>query len=130
MTEKVIYCQSCGAENPAEARFCHNCGGSINITDAGQIKEESNTAAVVLGYILSIFGAGIGIIVSIYLQTRDNPDSVMHGRVQASIFGIWMLIFGQYINIILAIIGIAIIMIMLYLLIRDRPDEHETAIIN
>ena len=31
--KKLVSCPSCGTENPANAKFCQGCGGSINVKD-------------------------------------------------------------------------------------------------
>lgn len=139
MSEENVFCPSCGAKNPAGAKFCQGCGGEITIPSSNAntgtytpvkeepvkytenlAAEESHTLAIVLGYIFSLLGSIIGIIASIYLQTRESPKAIMHGRIQAIIFGIWMLIMGATWNSIFYIVGIAIIAAMAYYILKDR----------
>ena len=122
-----IFCQRCGAENPANAKFCHDCGSSMNITEFKTVetKGSDDSFIITLGYILSFIAVGISIVFSIYLQTRDNPNTVMHGRVQACIWGLWLIIIGEFLSTIIAIVGAAVIIVMLYMLIRDREQYQE-----
>lgn len=136
-----VFCVKCGTKNPAHAKFCQKCGSSINNPSANTqqtqtsqnnvevvnsqnynnpAKEESHKVAIILGYILCIISSGIGIIFSIYLQSRENPKAVMHGRIQACIWSFWLIVIGLVYNKIFAVIGIIVLVVMLYLLIKDR----------
>lgn len=132
---ETIYCQSCGTENEAHAKFCQKCGGSLKSHDISKksevevvnasnysnpAKENSHKTAIVIGYILCIISSGIGIIFSIYLQSRENPKAVMHGRIQACIWSLWLIILGSFFNPIFLIIGIIVMIVMIYYLIKDK----------
>lgn len=129
----TVYCPSCGTQNESHAKFCHKCGGSLNpkkseveVVNAGNYsnpaKENSHKTAIVIGYILCIISSGIGIIFSIYLQSRENPKAVMHGRIQACIWSFWLIILGLMFNPIFLIIGIIVMIVMIYYLIRDKNN--------
>ena len=85
------YCPSCGEQLVDEAKFCKNCGMNLenyqspnNVQQARpeyrhQVAENEHTIAVVLGYILAILIPLFGIIVGIYLITRnDSEKAKMH----------------------------------------------------
>ena len=87
------YCPSCGEKLIDEARFCKNCGielennqGNINAhhENTQQFKtatEKSHTLAIVAGYVLAILIPLFGLIISIYLLTRDDsPNAKKHGK--------------------------------------------------
>ena len=52
---------------------CTKCGSPLN--------PEKHTTAIVIGYICSIFIPLIGIIIGIYLLTRNNKDVHKHGII-------------------------------------------------
>lgn len=80
-TTSGITCPKCGSIIPLGNTTCLNCGMPLN--------QESNTAAIILGYIGTILGALlfpiigiiIGLVASIYLLTRQNKSSKIHGVI-------------------------------------------------
>jgi len=46
MSNGVIYCNHCGAQNSAEAKFCANCGASFDVTAAAPAPVAPPPAAV------------------------------------------------------------------------------------
>ena len=115
------FCDKCGAEVKEGTKFCHKCGAEISAkqipaTDepsgsgvfcphCGQIVPlgqtvclncgqslETNKAAIIIGYILAIIIPLFGIIVAIYLLTRNNAKSKKHGGIilALSIF-VWII---------------------------------------
>lgn len=80
-TTSGINCPKCGSIIPFGNTACLNCGTSLN--------QESNTAAIILGYVGTILGALfipiigiiIGLIASIYLLTRQNKSAKIHGAI-------------------------------------------------
>ena len=66
-------CPQCGSIVPFGNVACTNCGSMLN--------PEKHTAAIVIGYICSIFIPIIGIIIGIYLLTRPNRDVHKHGVI-------------------------------------------------
>ena len=68
-----IPCPKCGSIAPFGNVVCNNCGSLLN--------PDKHTAAIVLGYICSIFAPIIGIIFAIYLLTRPNKDVHKHGII-------------------------------------------------
>ena len=74
-----------------------------------------------MGYVFSALGGIIGLIFSIYLQSRQNPKAVMHGRIQMCILGAWLLLlYGIFGHAIAAILGLIVIVVMIYFIIRDK----------
>lgn len=94
-----------------------NVDEDVNVNEPA---ENKHTLAIILGYVFSALGGLIGLIFSIYLQSRQNPNAVMHGRIQMCILGAWVLIYGLLVNPIIAIIGLLVIIIMVYFIIRDK----------
>ena len=82
------FCPKCGEELVDTARFCKNCGQNLeNIPNPEPtntfnvpVVEESHTFAIVLGYILAILIPLLGLIVSIYLLTRNSSKAKKHGK--------------------------------------------------
>ena len=89
------FCPSCGEELVDSAKFCKSCGKNLedpkfNPHENPQLKDEqvklqttekSHTLAIVLGYVLAVFISLLGIIISIYLLTRDSAKAKMHGKL-------------------------------------------------
>ena len=93
-----MFCPNCGSENKEDAQFCESCGTRLDSTapDVGssakisqmpssdQIQgSEANkpsTIIVVLGYIFALLGGLIGIILGVYLYSKDNHEAKTHGR--------------------------------------------------
>ena len=99
-------CPLCGYPNPDEADYCVKCGtpllfksqfeGTHNSLNPIVIKKEvhkpdemnvgrTSRVLIVLGYILSILGSIIGLIIAIYLITRKDPVAKKHGYIQIAI---------------------------------------------
>lgn len=105
-------CPLCGYKNPDEADFCVKCGTPLlfknqfqnnsvirpvvirNETVDQQNFPRTSRLLIVLGYIFSILGGIIGLIIAIYLSTRKDPVAKKHGRIQLAIFCIYLLIFA------------------------------------
>lgn len=113
-------CIKCGFENPDEATHCVKCGTPLemgNIEDLLKnydvIIKPSKTKAnandvfikptnpapqtskilIGLGYLFSILGGLVGLIIAIYLATRKDPVAKKHGLMQLGIFVIWLAFF-------------------------------------
>ncbi len=70
------FCQQCGAQNTAQAAFCHNCGGNLQQTGIGTNTStgSSSNGVIVAGYVFALLsllilpfifvwvGIGIGIV--------------------------------------------------------------------
>ena len=80
-------CVKCGSLTPFSSNVCNSCG-EVN----PHKPKESHSAAIVLGYIFSLFIPIVGIIFAIYLLTRENPDVKKHGIIQIIIAIIIMII--------------------------------------
>lgn len=107
-------CPLCGYPNPDEADYCVKCGTplifksqfegnhtSINpviINDEVPKNEQGYTGPktsnilIFLGYIFSILGGLIGLIIAIYLSTRKDPNARKHGHIQLGIFVFYVLL--------------------------------------
>ena len=101
---KESICPLCGFPNPDEAEFCVKCGTPLifkreNFENQGQIKPiviqrinnprydvpRTSRLLIVLGYIFSLLGGLIGLIIAIYLSTRRDPVARKHGHIQLCI---------------------------------------------
>ena len=103
------FCPFCGEALVDEAKFCKSCGKSledINFNNNTQqtgytqpysvpVVEKSHTAAIVLGYIFAILIPLIGLIIGIYLATRnDSQKAKRHGIfVLIVAIAVWVLNF-------------------------------------
>ena len=107
-------CPLCGYENPEEADFCVKCGSPLifkqelktsqssfgpiiiqkRIEDNSESVPTSTTTKllIILGYIFSILGGLLGLIIAIYLITRKDPVAKRHGRIQLFIFYLVLLL--------------------------------------
>lgn len=87
------FCPACGEELVDTAKFCKNCGKNLEKDEYNphvqvnhqqtqvQSVEKSHTLAIVLGYICAILISLIGVIISIYLMTRDDSEKARkHGK--------------------------------------------------
>lgn len=86
------YCPSCGEELVDNAKFCKSCGINLDTMEENryshkentqqfiEVTEKSHKTAIIIGYILAILVPLLGIIVAVYLLTRDSPDAKRHGR--------------------------------------------------
>lgn len=106
-------CPLCGFSNPDEADFCVKCGTPIVLKNLDEnintvepkiiIKKEiagttSNGMSrmtkwlIIFGYLFSVLGGLLGLIIAIYLITRKEPDVKKHGLIQLAIFGFYILL--------------------------------------
>jgi uncharacterized membrane protein YvbJ len=107
-------CPLCGFNNPDEADYCVKCGtplifkqqvqgGQNNNANPIIIKKEvspnTNTNygrtskwLILFGYIFSILGGILGLIIAIYLSTRKDPNARKHGHIQLAIFLFYILL--------------------------------------
>ena len=102
-------CPLCGFNNPTEADYCVKCGtplvfknqfeqtstssfGPIVIekrvgkTTPAHTKNKTSSWLIIFGYIFSILGGLLGLIIAIYLSTREDPNARKHGHIQLAIF--------------------------------------------
>lgn len=97
------YCPKCGEELVDEAKFCRNCGTSLEVIPDPQQNynnfqapavENDHTAAIVIGYILAILIPLFAIFMAIYLLTRDSAKAKKHGKYMIVVaLVIWFLSF-------------------------------------
>ena len=84
------FCPKCGEELVDSARFCKNCGASLegipnpHQTATGEYRvpvvEDDHKIAVIIGYVLAILLPLFGFIVGIYLLTRNSQNAKKHGK--------------------------------------------------
>ena len=102
-------CPLCQYPNPDEADYCVKCGtplifkkqfeGDPNsamnpivikkevVRDAQQYRANRTSKwLIIFGYIFSILGGILGLIIAIYLSTRKDPNARKHGHIQLAIF--------------------------------------------
>ena len=79
------FCANCGSQIDVNAEVCPSCGVSV-------AKKKSYTLTIVLGYIFSVLGGLIGLILAIYNVTRDDESAKLHGKIQLIIFVVWIII--------------------------------------
>lgn len=88
------FCPFCGEELVSEAKFCKNCGKDVSAyagigndtpSSYGYVvpaDEKSHTLATVLGFICAFLIPLIGIIIGIYLVTRNgSPKAKKYGII-------------------------------------------------
>jgi len=92
-----MYCPNCGSKNKDDAQFCESCGTKIGLmgTQPSPASQQAattpppsyhgesgkpSTIIVVLGYIFALLGGLIGIILGLYLYSKDNHEAKTHGR--------------------------------------------------
>ena len=112
MDAQERFCPLCGYPNPDEADFCVKCGtpllfknqfetkntsfGPIIISKSGSINREGAQTSgfikwlIIFGYLFSILGGLLGLIIAIYLITRKDPNIRKHGIIQLAIFGFYI----------------------------------------
>lgn len=97
------FCPFCGEELVDNAKFCKACGKNIEEFNSSPnyqpdyqdgAVENDHTAATVLGFVGGLLIPLIGIIVGIYLLTRDSPTAKRNGKyvIAFSLF-IWFISF-------------------------------------
>lgn len=86
------YCPACGEELIDAAKFCKNCGAEIdnpqkttntyqeNRRQYIELSDKNYTIAIVVGYVMAILIPLIGLIIGIYLITRDSSRVKKHGK--------------------------------------------------
>ena len=107
-------CPLCGYENPEEAEYCVKCGTPLLFNEQfeGEVKsfgpiviqksysdnpnpepvKRTSRLIILLGYIFSILGGILGLIIAIYLSTRKDPSARRHGHIQLAIFGFYIML--------------------------------------
>ncbi len=87
---QFVSCPYCGSKIPVNSLKCGNCGEWI---DKSKAPSEYN-ALIVLGYIFTFLGGFIGIIIAIYLSSRDNENAKKHSKYMLTISLIFIIIFA------------------------------------
>lgn len=57
-------------------------------------QKSNHRLAILLGYFFSIMGGLIGLLIAIYLITRDDPNAKKHGKIQIGILLFWIILMG------------------------------------
>ena len=106
-------CPLCGFINPEEADYCVKCGTPLvfkqqfektSTTTLGPIviqkevvqnpaehpQKRTSRWLILFGYIFSILGGILGLIIAIYLSTRKDPIARKHGHIQLAIFAFYI----------------------------------------
>ena len=90
-----ISCPYCGSMISAYAEKCRFCGEWVKRSSSRphtpQSGGETHTLAIVLGYIFTLLGGWIGLIIAIYLLTRNNENAKTHGTIQLILFFVVLL---------------------------------------
>ena len=108
-------CPLCGFQNPQEADYCVKCGTPLVLKN--QIRGENNSPIIIrkefsnqkndykgngtnrlliiFGYIFSILGGILGLIIAIYLSTRKDPVARKHGHIQLAIFAFYIILIAS-----------------------------------
>jgi uncharacterized membrane protein YvbJ len=85
------FCPFCGEELIDSAKFCKSCGKNLdefvqrNPSQDQEFTvptvEKSHTALIVIGFICGVLIPLIGVIISVYLMTRnDSPNAKKYGK--------------------------------------------------
>ena len=108
-------CPLCNYTNPDEADYCVKCGTPLIFKNQFENNESSikpiiiqksfsnnslnyndtphtSRLLILFGYIFSILGGIIGLIIAIYLATRKDPVAKKHGRIQLGIFAFYFIL--------------------------------------
>ena len=102
-------CPLCNYPNPQEADYCVKCGTPLifknrfenNNNDPNPIilnrtvdtsSPRTSRIIIALGYIFSLLGGIIGLIIAIYLATRKDPVAKKHGKIQLGIFAFYVIL--------------------------------------
>lgn len=114
ITQNPNECPLCGFENPDEADFCVKCGTPLLFKNPIQVNDKEiqpivihKTIAkepkpkkhggftrllVILGYLFSILGGLLGLVIAIYLVTRKDAQLRKHGTIQLAIFAFYIIL--------------------------------------
>ena len=112
MEDSINICPLCNYQNPAEADYCVKCGSPLIFKN--QFQENNSTSLnpivlnknndydistprtsriiIALGYLFSLLGGLLGLIIAIYLATRKDPVAKKHGRIQLGIFAFYLIL--------------------------------------
>ena len=107
-------CPLCNYPNPDEADYCVKCGSPLifkqdfennqssvgpiiiqrSYSESGENYNGPRTSRLLigLGYLFSILGGLLGLIIAIYLITRKDPVAKKHGRIQLLIFVFYLIV--------------------------------------
>ncbi|MCL2157595.1 MAG: zinc ribbon domain-containing protein [Methanobrevibacter sp.] len=83
VSSNEINCPYCGNIIFATDEKCKYCGEWVKrrTSPVHNQPEKTHTLAIVLGYIFSFLGGLLGVVIAIYLLTRNNKDAKTHGII-------------------------------------------------
>ena len=87
------FCIKCGYEFPKidpTKKQCPLCG--VENPDAAPTQGKWTRLIIIFGYVFSILGGLIGLILALYLVTRKDPSLRKHGIIQLAIFGFYVVV--------------------------------------
>ena len=91
-----VGCPYCGGMIPSTATKCKHCGEWVKKSQSQVYNQQgdgdAHNVAIILGYIFTFLGGIIGLVIAIYLLTRDNESAKKHGMIQIVIFAIWIVV--------------------------------------
>lgn len=99
------FCPFCGEELVDSAKFCKNCGKSVEIYSPNQDNpkhsfdipkiENEHKTAIIISYVLAVLIPLFGVFASVYLLTRnDSQNAKKHGKyVLAVAIVVWIISF-------------------------------------
>ena len=92
------FCPACGEELVDNANFCKSCGANLNSNapraevPERQVVEKSYTIHILAAYALALLIPLLGIILAIYLMTRNDSESAKrHGKYALIVSAVVML---------------------------------------
>jgi uncharacterized membrane protein YvbJ len=114
----MVYCPSCGKQNPDDARYCNNCGADLTTGARGPRRREEDRCneecsgrgkggLLFWGVIVALIG--IGIIISAISNYLPNPPS-------------WLVDFNWW-WLVLVVIGVAVLVAGVRMLIRASKNQ-------
>jgi uncharacterized membrane protein YvbJ len=85
-------CPYCAEKINPNAVKCKYCGEWLNEKAKRENKEEDHTLAIVLGYIFTVLGGVIGLIIGIYLIAQKDKRARNHGDLMIIVNVVWIFI--------------------------------------
>ncbi|MDR0912812.1 MAG: hypothetical protein LBM96_09470 [Methanobrevibacter sp.] len=111
--KETKYCINCGEIIDKRAEICPKCGVRVAPPPMQYIQPQNNSdnseynTMIILGYIFTFIFGIVGLIISIYLLTRDNDRAKKHGLIMIIISVIFTLIWIFFASIMFGAFAIA-----------------------
>lgn len=87
-----IRCPYCAEEINPFAKKCKHCGEWLDANAQPQRSNEDYSVIILIGVIFTILGGIIGLIISIYLISRNDKKAQNAGKILLIVNIIWILI--------------------------------------